>query len=439
MTLYIIVFITLTCVCIYYIFYKKEPFYSPVRLYSLLFFITNIPYLLLLYFDTSYIMISIKNVMTDDVYYHYAIVYMIICISTFPLIRYTVSKTLKVKQIGNRFTLRANLTNANYLNIGLLLLLIALLSSLLKLNQIGGITYVLANIVNRIELTSGYGYFGLLENVFYTLSVLYLYKYKYESKDVIISNTIFYVSLITSVFFLSLYGGRKSTIFLIIFIFVYKSILEDKINYKQLVIIFSSMILYFLLVLYLRSGALIVGETYSIAFSDDAFNLFTFVANVSYVDIYVYVLYNLQYTDLWFGSVYLDLFYSPLPSSIYIDKPPVDEGRYLRSILDGMSVSPSTPTRMLYGSSLPPETFGNAILNFGYVGIIPFYLILSISYGHVYKKMIKSNFDINYIFIYLYVIFNFEISNLRIFQLFVFIVLTYAIAKSINVLKYKKY
>ncbi|MGQ7112601.1 hypothetical protein ACUOFC_34980, partial [Escherichia sp. TWPC-MK] len=63
--------------------------------------------------------------------------------------------------------------------------------------------------------------------------------------------------------------------------------------------------------------------------------------------------------NVWLGKSYLDLFKAPLPRSIYPEKPPVDDGMYIRTIAEGYNVTPSRPVQELYASSWPPETLGS--------------------------------------------------------------------------------
>ncbi|MGQ7148454.1 hypothetical protein ACUOA8_59935, partial [Escherichia sp. SS-MK2] len=76
----------------------------------------------------------------------------------------------------------------------------------------------------------------------------------------------------------------------------------------------------------------------------------------------------------------LDLFKAPLPRSIYPEKPPVDDGMYIRTIAEGYNVTPSRPVQELYASSWPPETLGSMYANFWIPGVVFGMYILGIIY-----------------------------------------------------------
>src|SRR5690606_26344605 len=86
--------------------------------------------------------------------------------------------------------------------------------------------------------------------------------------------------------------------------------------------------------------------------------------SVSYIDHYLLVMEHFSVDNLWWGKSFIDILYASIPRKIFPDKPPVDDGVYLRSIAEGMDVTPPTPYKDMYQSSWPPETIGTMYMNF---------------------------------------------------------------------------
>ena len=108
-----------------------------------------------------------------------------------------------------------------------------------------------------------------------------------------------------------------------------------------------------------------------------------------------------------------------IPSSLFPGKPPVDDGTYLYSICQGRTdIIPPMSFSELNGSSLPLETFGSMYANWGLFGLIFGMILLGGIYGYAYRKMKNSSYSLFSVVIYTQIIFTFQLSTLRIFQLF---------------------
>ena len=80
------------------------------------------------------------------------------------------------------------------------------------------------------------------------------------------------------------------------------------------------------------------------------------------------------------------------------------------------------PFNQLNGSSLPLETFGSMYANFGVIGLFIGMTILGVIYGYSYRKMKRNSYSLFSVVIYTQIIFTFQLSTLRMFQLFELIV-----------------
>ncbi|HVG43824.1 MAG TPA: hypothetical protein VM890_03810 [Longimicrobium sp.] len=87
---------------------------------------------------------------------------------------------------------------------------------------------------------------------------------------------------------------------------------------------------------------------------------------------------------MWLGRSYLDLVYAPIPRSLYPDKPPVDDGIYFKTIVDGRHVVPSLPARQMLANSWP---MGNLVgyMNFGVAGLIAVMVLSGVAIGAAYR------------------------------------------------------
>jgi hypothetical protein len=104
---------------------------------------------------------------------------------------------------------------------------------------------------------------------------------------------------------------------------------------------------------------------------------------------------------LWLGRSYLDLLTAPLPRSVYPDKPPVDDGVYLKSIADGRPVTPPMPARELPVTSWP---MGNMVpyMNFGIAGLVCGMFLVGVVIGAAYRYMHLAGFSVYSVYLYMF-------------------------------------
>jgi len=160
------------------------------------------------------------------------------------------------------------------------------------------------------------------------------------------------------------------------------------------------------------------------------------LASESYVPFYMMIIKYFKDHSLWMGASYLGLLTAIIPSSLYTAKPPVDDGMYLYSICQGRTdIFPVMSTSDLNGSSYPLETFGSAYANFGVFGVIIGMILLGVVISFFYRKLQKSDYSLFSIIIYAQVVFGFEFSTLRMFQLFQSIVIVWMIFKFTRIIR----
>ena len=304
--------------------------------------------------------------------------------------------------------------------LAIVIFLIGFISSFYFIQLNGGLLYFLDNIRFRTVFLRESGFIKWLIPLTSYGTLIYLYAIKWHSKkEVLIS-----IFLIVVSGFCTGMGGRKALIILIIeaiIIYNYKVKrfkTSDFINLKSVGI---------LVIIYIfMSGYVVLRNPESFGFMVDNPVAFIEASNIgilellyreSYVTFYMGIIEYFQTADYWFGSSYLGLISAFIPSFLYPQKPPVDDGMYLYSIAVGRKdVLPVMPFDELNGSSLPLETFGAMYANFGYIGLFVGMLVLGIIIGSVYRYMYIKRFSFVTVVLYTNMVFTFHLSTLRIVQ-----------------------
>lgn len=410
----IILFITLLFP-IYLGLKRRVSLFNPHIIVFFINFIFVFPYFLFLVFDKTllnthlYSILELSDNGLDYYLIYFSVLYSISMLCLYLGLNTKIKLNYSVKTLDNMKVYRV---------FSFIFLILGIFFYLKFMSAVGGITYFLNNIESRASFTSGNGYLQGLFSTFLTTSLtLMIFSYRKKS-DVLL---ILPLSILLFIVFSSL-GGRKSAIILTILIFlVWNFAVKEikKVN-KYVYLLIPVFILYILIVPLLRKKDAIEyylnskGELFQ-----DVFNNFSLIfKELSYIDHYIFILYKFDINNLWLGSSFKDLSLAMLPSKSFPMKPPIDDGVYVRTMLEYNSyMLPGVPFKELYPSSWPPETFGNLYMNFWIPGVfIGFYLlgvIYKISYDFAsYRK------DYLAVSIYFSIIFGFHFSNLRIVQTF---------------------
>lgn len=293
-----------------------------------------------------------------------------------------------------------------------------LLGYFLFFQSAGGVINFINNIEKRASFTSGSGYVMLLMSLLEVSAYLLIYSFKYKN-----TKPRFFLLILFVLFVCicqSSLGGRKGTIQFLIFSAIFWNFSVGKIkNIKPKIILILPIILMYIISVPLvrRQNAI---ENYlntpSLLADDFIEEVSSVTKQVSYVDTYLFIISYFQDNDKWYGISYIDLMFAPIPSNLFLEKPPVDDGMYIRSLAAGMQVKPSLAAKKLYQSSWPPETFGAMYMNFGVLGVFFGMVLLGYIYRKAYVYMIKSNCSFISIIVYGNILLNFHLSNLRIVQ-----------------------
>ena len=217
------------------------------------------------------------------------------------------------------------------------------------LYSLGGVSYILGNMGNAYYeyAHESSGYIVSLGNLM-TLGILMLvYKMSYEKKKR------YYVFLVCMVgagmLSYMVYSSRSPALeLLMITIFGYhfmvkKIKLRSIFKPKVLIALLLGVVVICLLPVLRNNSSgnesmrITVPGLFSSIFSSIG-NIFNEFSNVGR-DTFVYQYFNVS--NMWYGLNCLNLFVAAIPSSIYLNKPCIDDGNYLCNLMHGYSVSPN--------------------------------------------------------------------------------------------------
>lgn len=296
----------------------------------------------------------------------------------------------------------------------LLIYCIGLAGKIYTINRSGGISYIINNTaVSYLTLTTGSGYTEILKYCAYISIMLMIHrasKTKYKS-DMLYALIMIAVYMILDM----IYSRRSTTITLIILAlfcvnyFIYRIKIRHFLKPKYiLLIVFVSGII--VVLPYIRENTfsnynMVKSEISSQQSINDMMGRLSMVGR----DTFVYNYFNLD--NYWLGRSYLNLFVSFIPSRIWANKPAVDEGLYLKHLMNGIDISPNASvSSLMFKTSTPFTTPGLLYANFGAIGIIIGGIILGYIYKLAYKQIMKRDKTVfNYV-LYRIVIFDFGLT-----------------------------
>lgn len=404
---------------LYFFGYKIENsgnIFSPIRFISLKFALLNLGFILYIHFyPESFIqdILLVTGVSIDDAFFQYAVVQTIAYISL--LLGMSV---ITNKQMEHNIDVKPK---GHFLFLGLVLYAIGLYSFISFIIETGGIVYLLANLSNRVELLSGQN-LNLLMPLLTLGFVVVFYDYslkKTRGKLILLA----FLAVFTILCYSSL-GGRKNSLYFIITIIVAYNYFIKSINLKNIkkstVFILGTFLVFYILIIPiarkpngfedLTSGKIDLVEILEVE---------DLVYNISYVYIDVFAANYFNSENAWYFSSFGDLYRNVNKGNTSADLlPPVDDGVYFRSVVaDNVHYKPPVARSRMNKTSWPIENFGFAYANFLIPGVIIFFFLQGIVFKIVYNFAITSRMNPVSLFFYVFVLFNFNFSNLRLVQL----------------------
>jgi hypothetical protein len=285
------------------------------------------------------------------------------------------------------------------------------------LDKVGGLAFVLRNLGIRTTITAGYGYYTSAYTVLFTLGALTAV---YSLRRGVTAPRFVYmiVAVLLSAALLSATGGRSSTVelsFAAILVWHYGVSPITRIRARYLVPILLIAAYIVVIPVLRRPGGYEKLTSDPSAFAAEVKgNLDQLGGGNSFVDIQVFVVGYFHPGNIWWGASYVDLLTAPLPRRLYPDKPPVDDGVYLNSLLLGMEVKPPMPFYQLSITSWPPSTFGIMYMNFWIPGVLAGMALVGVIYRITYQYLVNSSMGLFSIIVYAFIMWRFQLSNLNL-------------------------
>lgn len=395
---------------------RRRSVFSPGKLSSLISLLTTLPYLIILNFapEKSPLFSYMGNEFEESLFrfsLFYSLGYLFFVAGLY-------SKSSRwLVYIFLRF--RSDISRRKIFPVLSVLFIIGAGAWFLRVQYAGGLVFLLENLAQRSNLLAGSGIYALfMDAAIYFSMVVCVYSCKYGAGAKKKLGLVFVFVVFAAM--LSVFGGRKSTLYLLIFALMTWSLcvapIKRPLRLAMPLLVFVPV--YFVGVLALRnSGAdgpyLDGGSDFFQSIWD---GLSDFFGNLSYVDTYVFILHHFSTSPFWYGAGFPDILLSMVPQFSSVGRPPIDEGVYVRSLLDGFSVFPPTAADSMYPSSWPPESFGAGYMNFGVFGVLIYMFIRGVVVRSAFSAFKKSQADPILLYIYAFILLNFHLTNLRIVQ-----------------------
>lgn len=255
--------------------------------------------------------------------------------------------------------------------VAIILLIFAISSYMYILYDIGGVSAMLKAMSQRVETYSGKTYLINIVRLGSLSSILLLYSGKHKTS--ILINLLTFLAMST-------FGGREGAFFGVVFPFlIFYNFYYKKINMRSLI--------------FLISLGVIFGITWGnfrhygdLGFRDVEIGglLFQIAKGKATGDILPSLLYLLLNGQIEYnlGKSMINIFFAPIPRSIWPSKPLIDETGVVG--------------RAIMGSDhwgLPPRSYGYAFFNFHWIGVIMLATITGVIIRKLYNKILTADYN----------------------------------------------
>lgn len=407
---------------------KQKDILNPIIFFNLWTFIEIIPRV-----------IEIGNgVYTDSQWFRYFGIQIIAVIFTnIGMYFYILSNTYKSK-----YLFYTEETNDNKLIwFAVVAFMIGLISKLYLLQKSGGLEYVFSHLQIRTQLLAGNGYIhslGILISVGVACCLKCYYNKKKTDRKIPVRRLLLFIGMLSiGGAALIAFGARAPILELImalIFLrhYSYKRF-TIKDGFKPGTIILAVCVIFFMammpLLRYPDTSTLYQTPVKWVqtAISNTSSSIFY---EISTVDRDIFTFEHFTTNEKWHGRVYLNIIYQPIPSPMYANKPPMDDGRYLYNLKEGFDVGPNTANAEIpLQTSVPFSSEGILYANFGYVGVLVGSFLIGFLYQYVYKLLKSSNYLVFMVLTYSLIIYQFRVSTLHFLSTLIPIIIMYLFYK----------
>ena len=409
-------------VCLLFIAKKKSNDNFSLPVLFICFALAEVPYLFFIYNNSGelhrYVLYNLDNL--DIVFFKHLVYKLLFILVAFYFI---LKSNIHLPRISNFYSVdhfRPKLIAF----FAYLFFIITLVVFAAFLSKVGGLLNLVLSMSTKTLAVQGTAFYrntflltSMLTIGFY---ILYISKKKYIS---VFDKSMLFILVAVCFAILGSSGERKNPMMLLIFTALCWNFLVSKLRiftFKN-VSLFAFLIFFASLAPVLRkSGAI---ELYMESPGDLFFDSFQYIGEVfkrfSEVDISLFIFSHFDSIDkLWFGASIVDFFTGFVPSSMYLDKPPLDEGVYIYALAHGYDVYPPTAFNQMLPVGWPLSRMTGAYVNFGLLGVIAFAAITGMILKTFENLMINSTYSPQSIVLYcIIIVTNFGLTNAFVFNL----------------------
>lgn len=420
-------------IAIFIIFYKKEKnLFSPICFFCLLQFLYYVPNIINKDVE-NYTLLTNENTLTV---FLYEVIYIFFVVLGYLMKSKKINENITIVHLDNE------VPKKNYDAIILITFLIGLSAKIFVVQKLGGIQFVFNNMSLAYSAqSSGYGLINYIAK-FMLIGILLMFKKmignkKFINKIILLLMVLIYMA---SYFIYSSRGPALELILLLAFcsnFLMKKNKLKDIIKPKYLIIVICTALIAVILVNFRSNSS---GQTLNMDITSNLSNTTSaFIDEFSKVgrDAFTYDYFNSE--NFWNGKAYMNILTGFIPSKIYPNKPPVDEGLYLLHLMLGIPIDPNSGRLDLYykAGSVPFTSQGLMYANFGILGIAIGAALIGILYSKSYD-ILKKRCNVFTVANYFYFLYMFEFTPLHIMNTIQYILIFLVFDKLLMLLENSK-
>ena len=315
------------------------------------------------------------------------------------------------------------------LKLALAMLVLALASFFMLVQEVGGFAILIANWSNKSEILQGTAFVRTLNLVAGIMSIGFFISYigkkeRVTFSDQLILTIITFITLITLVSV----GERKNPVLVIVFAMIvwhYRVHRISLLHIRYAVLLLTLMAFAALFPELRKPGGteiLLSQPTQILAAS--ATNWGQLFARMSDIEtsLFIYSHFDNPAT-YWRGASYPSLLTGIIPSQFMPDKPPVDEGVYIYALSFNVHVEPPVPFQNLFPVGWPVSRVTGPFVHFGVSGVFVGGLLTGVVMRRIHHYAFRAASPAS-IFVYVWTMFTgFGLTNAFIFNLLIIVAL----------------
>ena len=381
---------------------NNKEWFSPPVLFAILMFTYTFPDFvdILLLGPKDYINNLIFDTYCDP---EYAIARMLVIQALFVIVYYiSFKKFFQIKNAHDIIQSSYEYRPISLYSFSILIFCFCLIVSISYISEIGGLSALFMSFTRREDLWESQGIAQTIAPTLMTIgSALYMKFLSTSSKKHYLSTALM---LMAGCLTYILNGGRSQLIVFIISILCFYNFWFKKVNLLSV----KYIPLYLLMLVFILAFQLLrFEETRELSSSMMIDNFSSVFDSMAYIKTQILIETYFDRHEFWFGKVYTFLVYLFVPRSIMPNKPFIDEGVYIYNMIDNKG---NLLDNLDLVNSWPPYTSGIGYANFGIIGVIIGAIILAYIHSFLYRKILKNNFPVFQMILYIYIILKFQLT-----------------------------